>query len=137
VQLEPSLRIWGTRGTVRLTPAALALFPELQAAGGRQTPGNEAKVTIPLTFTEGSGQTVSRAIVCALVRGEQAALERVSSTDVSAALVSQLAPGFDRFPRRMERVVERLTADGGWRLTLSNDARQALPLLRRMLDEAD
>jgi hypothetical protein len=61
----------------------------------------------------------------------------MSPASLSTVLLSQLSPGFDRFPRRMERVVERLTADGGWRLTLTNDARQALPFLRRMLDETD
>jgi hypothetical protein len=61
----------------------------------------------------------------------------MSQASLSTVLLSQLSPGFDRFPRRMERVVERLTADGGWRLTLTNNARQALPFLRRMLDETD
>jgi hypothetical protein len=28
-----------------------------------------------------------------------------------------------------------LTAAGGWQLTLTGDAREALPLLQRMLDE--
>jgi hypothetical protein len=138
VQLQPSLRIWGTRETVRLTATALSLFPELGAASGPLTSGSGGKVTIPLTpLTEGSGQTASRAVVCALVRGEQAALDRMSPASLSTVLLSQLSPGFDRFPRRMERVVERLTADGGWRLTLTNNARQALPFLRRMLDETD
>ena len=52
-------------------------------------------------------------------------------------MLSQLSPGFDRFPRRVERVVEVLTAGGGWQLTLTDDAREALPFLRRMLDETD
>jgi hypothetical protein len=71
------------------------------------------------------------------VRGGHAALDRVSPATLSTVLLSQLSPGFDRFPHRVERVVDVLTAGGGWRLTLTDDAREALPFLRRMLDETD
>lgn len=136
VQLEPSLRIWGTPGVARLTASALSLFPELEAVGITLTPGSSGKFTVPMpTLNDWSGQTTSRAVVCALVRGERAALDRMSSASLSAMLLSQVAPGFDRFPNRMERVVEMLTAAGGWQLTLTGDAREALPLLQRMLDE--
>ena len=138
VQMEPSLRIWGTPGTMRLTAAALSLFPELGAASGSLTLEGGGKVTIPLTrLNDRSGQTASRAVVCALVRGGQAALDRMSPVSLSTVLLSQLPAGFDRFPHRVERVVKALTAGGGWRLTLSDDAREALPFLRRMLDETD
>ena len=138
VQMEPSLRIWGTPGTARLTAAALSLFPELGAAGEPVTPGSVGKVTVPLApLNDWSGHTASRAVVCALIRGGQAALDRMSSASLSTVLLSQLSPGFDRFPRRVERVVEVLTAGGGWRLTLTDDAREALPFLRLMLDETD
>jgi hypothetical protein len=138
VQMEPSLRIWGRPGTARLTAAALLLFPELGAAGVSLTPASGGKITVPLTPTsDWSGHTASRAVVCALQRGGKAALDRISAASVSQELLSQLSPGFDRFPHRMERVVEMLTAGGGWRLTLTEDAREALPFLRRMLDETD
>lgn len=136
VQMEPSLRIWGTPGSARLTAAALSLFPGLGAAGGPLTAGSDGKVTVPLPpLNDRSTQTATRAVVCALARGRQAALDRMSPASLSTALLSQLSPGFDRFPHRVERVVEVLTAGGGWRLTLTHDAREALPLLRRMLDE--
>jgi hypothetical protein len=138
VQMEPSLRVWGTPGTARLTAAALSSFPELGAAGVPLTPGCGGKFTVPLApLDDWSGHTASRAVVCALARGERAALDRLSPASLSTVLFSQLSPGFDRFPRRMERVVEVLTAGGGWRLTLTDDAREALPFLRRMVDETD
>jgi hypothetical protein len=137
VQMTPS-RIWGMPGTARLTAAVLPLFPELGAVGVSLTPGSGGKVTVPLTPPgDSSGHTASRAVVCTLVRGEEAAVERMSPASLSTALLSQLAPGFDRFPQRVERVVEALTAGGGWRLTLTSDAREALPFLRRMLEETD
>jgi hypothetical protein len=137
VQMEPHLRIWGTPGTARLTAAALSLFPELDAVGLPRTPGSRGKFTVPLKpLNDWSGHTASRAVVCALVRGGQAALDRMSPASLSTVLLSQLSPGFDRFPHRVQRVVGVLTGGGGWRLTLTDDVRKALPFLRRMLDEA-
>ena len=52
VQMEPSLRIWGTPGTARLTAAALSLFPELGAAGEPVTPGSVGKVTCTTGATQ-------------------------------------------------------------------------------------
>jgi hypothetical protein len=138
VQMTPGLRIWGMPGAVRLTAAVLPFFPELGAVAVSLTPGSGGKVTVPLTQPDdSSGHTASRAVVCTLVRGGEAAVERMSPASLSTVLLSQLAPGFDRFPHRVERVVDALTAGGGWRLTLTSDAREALPFLRRMLDETD
>lgn len=134
VQMTPSLRIWGRPATVRLTAEALSLFPGLRDAGVHLTPGNGGKIAVPLTPHDRSPQPASRAVVCALVRGERAALDRMAQASLSDVLLSQLSPGFDRFPHRVDRVVEALTAGGGWRLTLSSDARHSLPFLRRMLE---
>ena len=135
VQMEPKLRIWGTPATARLAPATLPQFPELREAGESAVPGNGGKIEVQLAPpNDWSGQPVGRAVVCALVRGGRAALDRMSPASLSTALLSQLAPGFDRFPQRVNRVVEALTAGGGWQLTLSSDARESLPFLRRMLE---
>jgi len=34
----------------------------------------------------------------------------------------------------VDRVIGAVTAGGGWRLTLTNDARDALPFIRSMLE---
>ena len=52
------------------------------------------------------------------------------------ALDEQLAPGFDRFPARWPEVARSLTARGGWRLNLTNDAREAVPLIHDLLARA-
>ena len=70
-----------------------------------------------------------------LARGGHAWLEAIPASDVEHALARQLSPGFDRFPERDEAVAGALGEGGGWRLTLSADPKDALPMLRRMLDE--
>jgi hypothetical protein len=60
-------------------------------------------------------------------------LEPLSPGALAQALDEQLAPGFDRFPARWPHVVRALTERGGWRLNLSRDPTDALPLVREML----
>jgi len=112
VQQNPR-RVWGWPGRVRLLPND----------GGRE----KRVVAIPPTYR------AERATVCLLARGTRVALERVPADVIEAALARPDA-GFDRFPARHETVVRALAAGGGWRLTTSGDARDALPPLREMLD---
>jgi hypothetical protein len=132
VQLEPHLRIWSGPATARLKPASVSLFPELRSGS---TPANEEKVVVPLTAANNQvGNAADQVVVCVLARGDRAALDRTPESALAAALMSQLAPGFDRFPDRVDRVIGAVTAGGGWRLTLTNDARDALPFIRSMLE---
>ena len=74
--------------------------------------------------------------VCVLERGDgEATLQPASAAELANALHSQVAPGFARIPERHARVVRVLTRRGGWRLQLSPDPAEALPLLRRMLGD--
>jgi hypothetical protein len=50
-------------------------------------------------------------------------------------LVTQLAPGFDRFPARLPAVLDALTRPGGWQLTLSSNPDDAMPFIRTMLED--
>src|SRR4051812_34594868 len=115
ISLEPALRVWGWPGYARLLPGT----------------GSE-KIVVPLAATRAC-YTADDAIVCLLARGERAALEALSPDVVAAELRRDVAPGFDRFPARHERVSLALASRGGWRLTLSADPRDALPLLSRLL----
>jgi hypothetical protein len=121
VQLAPRLRVWGWPGRVRLRPSA-----------------NESKVVIDLTTANWSHRdppVADDAIVCLLDRSTGLpALTRLDPIDLARSLGANVAPGFDRFPERHDRVISALSAHGGWRLALSDDPRQALPLLRQMLD---
>jgi hypothetical protein len=58
----------------------------------------------------------------------------VEPDDLVDALVCRVDAGFDRFPERHPLVARALAASGGWRLTLTGDPHDALPLLHDMLD---
>ena len=134
VQTEPHLRIWGGPVRIRLTAAAASRFHEIRTDEITQRAEEGGKIVVALASTnQPSDRSAASAAACLLERGRRAALERVSPADASAAILSQLAPGFDRFPQRVDRVVAAVTAGGGWRLTLTENPRDALPYLRRML----
>ncbi|HEY4218295.1 MAG TPA: hypothetical protein VGM67_14235 [Gemmatimonadaceae bacterium] len=119
VQLDPTLRIWGWPGHARLRFA-----------------GESAKRIVSLARSDGANcHRADAAVVCVLARGSAASLDRIDSGTVCAALTHDVAPGFDRFPSRHNTCARTLAAPGGWRLTLSSDPRDALPLLQRMLRE--
>ncbi|MEP6621409.1 MAG: hypothetical protein ABJE47_18930 [bacterium] len=117
IQLEPQFRVWGHATGVRLSVE----------------PGSANKVTVPLGASSNRPTVANRATLCVLERGEHASLDALDSGALTEALERQVAPGFDRFPERHQRVVRALTGGGGWRLTLSKDPRDALPFLDRLL----
>ena len=134
VQLEPSLRIWGWPGRVRLlseTAAALGLS-QLPA----QLLNGKRKTVVDASHGARAGRLVANdATVCVLTRdGGPLSLEPLPSAPLVSALDEQLAPGFDRFPTRWPSVASALTARGGWRLNLTNDAREALPVVRDLIE---
>ena len=138
VQLEPCLRIWGAGPSrVRLLPETVALFPELARIDAAIAADAEVKSAFMLDASRHTGARVcDSATVGVIARGTPASLERIDPLELRNALASQLAPGFDRFADRHATVMQTLTAPGGWRLTLSGDPFDALPLLTRMLDDA-
>jgi hypothetical protein len=136
VQLAPSLRVWGWPGRVRLVPetAAALGMPGLpvQLANGKR------KAVIDASRGMSAGRLVaSDATVCVLARdGGPLSLEPLAPAALVHALDQQLAPGFDRFPARWPDVARALTARGGWRLNLTSDAHDALPVVRDLLARA-
>jgi hypothetical protein len=136
VQLEPTLRVWGW-------PARVRLFPETAERMGAehstmQTSNGKRKAVIDARRGMSAARLVAgEATVCVLSRdGGPLGLEPLSSTDARHALQEQLAPGFDRFPARWPEVARALAARGGWRLNLTDDAREALPVVRGLLARA-
>jgi hypothetical protein len=136
VQLAPSLRVWGWPGRIRLlaeTAAALGM-PRLpvQVANGKR------KAVIDASHGMSAGRLVANDVtVCVLARdGGPLLLEPLSAQSLVHALDEQLAPGFDRFPARWPEVARALTARGGWRLNLTDDAHEALPVVRDLLARA-
>jgi hypothetical protein len=63
-------------------------------------------------------------------------LERLGAAELARALDAQIAPGFDRFPKRWPVVRDRLATRGGWRLNLSPDPGEGVALVQRVLDRS-
>jgi energy-coupling factor transporter ATP-binding protein EcfA2 len=128
LQLEPDCRIWGGAPHARLRAEAAAHFPEVDHAGGE-------KLAIHLPPRDDEHRLVARGpVVCILGRGDRASLAPLAPSEIEAELVSQLSAGFDRFPERSGAAFAAIASGGGWRLILSDNPRDALPLLRRVLD---
>jgi hypothetical protein len=138
IQRSPSLRVWGWPGRIHLRPEAPARFAELAKVPTSPHAGGKPRLAIettngaraPICFTDDFA-------VCVLERGTGAAsLHRLAPDALSAMLHAQVPPGFDRFPERMAATAHALTRQGGWRLHLSDDPHDALPLLMRIVAES-
>ena len=116
VQLEPRCRVWGWPGYARLL-----------------TSNREKTVSALRGRDRAACYVADLPTVCVLERGSRASLERVDSRTIIDALTCGVAPGFDRFPTRNVAVANVLAVGGGWRLTLSANPDDALPLLDEML----
>lgn len=132
VQLEPECRIWASAPHARLLEDALTHFPEVAQLGRA---GERQKIAVQLPPRDHGHRLVAYGpVVCILARGTSVTLEPLASSEIAAELERQLTPGFDRFPERNAGVLNQLAKGGGWRLTLSANPRDALPLFLRMLD---
>ena len=132
IQREPALRVWGWPGEMRLTIDAPRHFPELARVGATSVVGGKEKLVVDVAGP--APVPATSAVVCLLARGPRVELERLTPEQVAAGLREHVEPGFDRFPVRHEAVVRDLAAFGGWRLTLADDPRDALPAMLRMLE---
>jgi hypothetical protein len=133
VQLEPSVRIWGWPARVRLLAETAERLGVPHATAHALDPKRKAVVDVR-AGTGASRLVADDATVCVLSRdGGPLALEPLSPADAARALEEQLAPGFDRFPTRWPSVVRALTDRGGWRLNLSRDPNEAVPIVRDLL----
>ncbi|HEU0014863.1 MAG TPA: hypothetical protein VFQ45_14345 [Longimicrobium sp.] len=132
LQESPVPRVWGMPGFVHLHPGAARWFPELAGLAPITRANGDVKLAIP-TARPRTG--VARAGICLLARGDAAGVERVGADEVERALLGEMEPGFDRFAATIGGPVRRLASRGGWRLTLPPSPPDAVPLLRRVLDE--
>jgi hypothetical protein len=138
IQRSPALRVWGWPFRLHLRPETAAHFPEIagtptQLHGGG---GTRHVVDIPPNPGKRSRFFADGVTVCLLTRGDGAAsLERVESRFMVETLSRDLAPGFDRHAARHGPAVRAIAEGGGWRLRLSGNPHEALPLLRQMLGE--
>lgn len=140
VQLEPDFRVWALPGRLHLPPDAPRHFPQL--AGRVPTLQANGKEKIAVEVPMGGSDVITPtpvappAIVCLLTGGAgSATTERVEASEIKAALLDDLEPGFDRYPATAELAADALAGDGGWRLRVSNDPHESVPLIQRMLDD--
>jgi hypothetical protein len=135
VQLERRIAVWGRSAPARLTADAVRHFPQLAGAVTDATSGGAAKAAIRFDRRGAAPLRADHATVCLLAPGREAAsVQRVSADEVIRALAADVAPGFDRFPERHDQVARALASSGGWRLNLSGNPHDALPLIQQMLD---
>lgn len=134
VQLDPDLRVWGSPRTVRLRSEVSSRFPEIRSVATPSARPHDDKLLVPLHRPGNSRFFAHRIAVCMLEPGhDRASLEPIGAARVADALRADVAPGFDRFPERHDRIARELSRRGGWRLRLSRDAREAIPLVRELL----
>ena len=132
VEQQAGFRLWGMPRRVRLLPGALGYFPELR--GQSSATDAQGKIAVNLTGNGVARVSALKAVVCLLQRGPGPPhLERLPSGPIADALRREPAAGFDRFPERHEAAIATLAKDGGWRLTLSGDPREAVAALREMV----
>ena len=137
VQCDPTLRVWGMAGTVRLSTLGASHFPELSEVPPIVSLNGKQKVMVDLDVGEDVLSPVEEAVVCVLSKGhDTASLERLQPSVVFDFLTSRVESGFDLNPAEGKRVAEQLAGTGGWRVQLSDNPFDAVPLIEEMLGPA-
>lgn len=135
IQLAPRLRVWGWPGEVRLVSSSTAPFAGSLGGAAPSTRDGKTKLSVAIEARGMACRAAADARVCVLDprRASEPSVVALSEGEVATALTRDVAPGFDRFPKRHARVVATLAERGGWRLTLADDPRRAIPYLEAML----
>ncbi|HEY7898026.1 MAG TPA: hypothetical protein VIC03_06400 [Gemmatimonadaceae bacterium] len=135
MQLDPATRIWGRPQSIHLLRGAEEHFPELRHSQISSQPNGKQKITVQLKRSaHAESIAVDDVVVCLLERDRGAAqLSHVDRDEMHFALMQDAAAGFDRYPERRAECAHVLSANGGWRLTLSPDPHDALVLIDELL----
>jgi hypothetical protein len=136
VQMDPDLRLWGIPGRTYLPPDTAARFPALRERTPERLANGKLKIPIDLEppAPTGGPPVVRDVAICLLARdGGPMALDRATPEEVSRGLGDELDLTHDLYVDTKQSVLERLTGNGGWRLTLSEDPREALQYLDRIV----
>ena len=140
VQLSPELRVWGdgTNSEIHLLPDARREFPELNPDAPSWESPRGVKKLVVRTNNPNAKPFATRARVCLLERDPRATPEpsliAVEPDAIFDAICHAPDVELDLAPDQRKRVARALAAAGGWRLSLSRNPNDALPLLRHMLD---
>lgn len=139
VQLTPELRVWGdgTPARIHLLEHVRVRFAELRGLDAeRLSEADELKVVVK---TAGASVPYARRPrVCLLSRpgAQRVTVLRAEPAEIHERLLAAPEAEMDLAPANRERVYAALAAPGGWHVTLSSRAEDAVPHLRRLLEEA-
>ena len=137
VQLEPELRVWGDGPTprVHLLEDARDEFAELRDhAVSRPSSGGVRKLAVALPAPAVEWSPFARAArVCLLTRAGTVSVRNATAREIFDTLMHSPEAELDLAPEQRDRVAAALASPGGWHLTLSNRASEAIPHLRDML----
>lgn len=134
-QVRPALRVWALPGRIHLSEDAPRHFPELGDREATLQANGKTKFAVNPHMEEDVPLVASQARVCLLTRdGGVASLESIGSDEIQAALTEQLESGFDRYAGDMDAAAAQLAHAGGWRLHLSSDPAESVPLLHEIFD---
>jgi hypothetical protein len=122
IQMLPRLRIWGLPRPAHVFPAdAPGFIDRTRLRGGK------LKAVVPVPAWPGP-PVADMAAVVLLARSDAVRLERIE-TDVAAASLSRLEPGFDLLAQESAEAIAAVTAGGAWRLSLTHDPSAAIDAL--------
>jgi hypothetical protein len=139
VQLKPVYRVWGdVPGRVYLVSDAEAHFPELAGHAPTLLANGTEKLLVRFNYDwsgpGGRAPVAAQAGVCLLERnGGHAKLATATRDEVRTFLRSELGIAHTLFGDGVYDAVDSLAADGGWKLSLSGDPKDAMPFLDTML----
>ncbi len=137
VQREPDFRVWTAPRRIHLLPEAASFFPELADRRTTRLPNGKNKIVVGLDRTRGNHMNpVTQIGVCLLQKGTGAPhVLPAGRAEVEQVLNGQLEPGFDFFRESAENT-GRMVSERAlrcWRLVVSPDPRESVPLLRGLL----
>jgi len=144
VQLDPELRVWGLPGRVRLLTTAVTHFPELAGRSPTFLANGNEKLVVQCPgewpAAPAPAPVATRARVCLLERtGGSTTVSKApaSSSEVQAFLTDGIGLSRARFGASLDEALRRLAGAGGWRVSLSANPADAMPMFDDMLGELD
>jgi len=142
VQLDPTFRVWGLPGRLRLLTTAVSHFPELAGRSPTFLANGDEKLVVQCPgewpAATAAAPVATRAGVCLLDRsGTVASKASASTAEVQAFLKDGMGLSRVRFGASLDEALRRLAGAGGWRVSLSTNPADAMPMLDEILAELE
>jgi hypothetical protein len=139
VQTKPVFRVWGELpGQVYLTPRAGARFPDLAGHAPTLVANGVLKlhVQFPYSWSEPGGRApmASTVGVCLLERdGGRARVAPAGEAEITTFLREGMGIAPVMLGSGVDEALAGVAMGGGWKLSLSDDPADAIPLIEEML----